>query len=433
MEDPYANLLLAAISVLIGGIFYLSLSEAALVAVSRVRLRRLLEEGDRRAEAVLNLIEAPTFLSAIIIATNVLVITISCLATLYVRHRPHQGSGEEVVRLLILAVILIAAEITPKNIGASYATPIARWVVGPIRSLTWLLKPIISAVMVAGKWTLRDPGVSELHHRLLITKDELRAAVDVGEEEEVLEPDEGAMFDTALAMAETSVRRIMVPRVDVVALRATAPFDECLEVVQDSGFSRIPVYDGTIDNIIGILYANDLLRCLRSEEGTGRVARDLMREAIFIPETLPIDRVFRQLRDRRVHIAVVVGEQGGTEGIVTLEDILEELVGDIEDEHDIPTEEIQRLSENVALVAPKARIDEVNEKLHTLLPGDEHETIAGYIAGELGRIPDIGETICLGTIEVTVQGDQENPRLLVRLLTDPLDREEGESQRGSQG
>lgn len=424
--DAYSVLLVAGIGALIACVFVLSLSEAAFVSVSRVRLRRLVEEGDRRAAAVLRLTESPTSISAIIVAINLLVITISCLTTLYVIHNEHRGIGDEATRLLILATILVAAEITPKNIGASYPSGIARWLVGPTALLTWVLSPIVSIVTAAGNFILRGAGVRELHGGHFITKEDLRAAVDVGEEEEVLEADEGEMFDSALAMAETSVRRIMVPRVEVVALDRSATVDEALTAVQDSGFSRIPVYQGDIDRVVGVLYANDLLRALRAGESDGKTAGDLMREAIMIAETMRIDEVLRQMRDRQVHFAVIIGDRGGTEGIVTIEDILEELVGEIEDEHDVPGEEIRRLSANEALVDPKARIEQVNEELDAGIPGDDHETIAGYIAGELGRIPDPGETLRLDNLEVTVQGGRDDLRLHVRLLTDSSDREGGD-------
>jgi len=425
--DAYSSLLVAGIGALTLAIFFLSLSEAALVSASRVRLRRLADEGDRRAGAVLTLIESPTFISAIIVAINVLVITISCLTTLLVlRNGGAEGSGNA-VRLLVLLIILVAAEITPKNVGASYATPISRWVVGPANALTWFLSPIVTVVTAAGTLVLRGAGIRDAHGAHFITQDDLRAAVDVGEEEDVLERDEGEMFDTALAMAQTSIRRIMVPRVNVVALDASATVDEALTAVQDSGFSRIPVYEDDIDHVVGVLYANDLLRVLRAGDTEGRTARDLMREAIEIAETTPIDEVLQQMRERQVHFAVIIGDQGGTEGIVTIEDILEELVGEIEDEHDVPGEEIQQLSANVALIDPKARIEEANEALDASIPGDEHETIAGYIAGEIGRIPDVGETIHLGKLEVTVQGDRDNPRLHVRVRTEQSDREGGDA------
>jgi len=426
LGDPYSAALLTGVAVLLAASFFCSCSEAALVAVSRVRLTRLAEEGDRRAIAALALTASPTFISALIVSNNLINITISCLVTLLVLHANHDTAGDHAVRMIGLAVVLLFGEITPKNVGAAYPAKISCWVVGPVRALTWLLSPIVTAATAAGGALLRGAGVRESHGGHFITKDDLRAAVDMGEEEEVLEPDEGEMFDTALAMAETSVRRIMVPRVDVVALDASATLDEALASVQDSGFSRIPVYEGHIDRVVGVLYATELLRALRSGDGEGKTAQDLMREAILIAETTPVDEVLGQMRERQVHFAVIIGDQGGTEGIVTIEDILEELVGEIEDEHDVPGEEIQRLSANEALVDPKARIEEVNEALGVTVPGDQHETIAGYVAGQIGRIPDAGETIRLDDLEITVQGDREAPRLRVRRLTDPSDCEGGD-------
>ncbi len=424
--DPLSQSLGAAIALLVLGVAFLSLSEASLVAASHIRLRRLSEEGDRRAAAVIRLTGKPAFLSAIIVAINLLVITVSCLATVLVRHRLSEGARgvEEVVHVAVLGVILVFAEITPKNVGAAYATPVAGRVAGPIGALTTVMAPLVAVVTAVGNVLLRGAGVRDLHSTHFISEEELKAAVDVGEEQDVLEPGEGEMFDSALALAVTSAHQIMVPRVDVVALEAEATIDEALQVIQDSGFSRIPVYDQTIDNIMGVLYATDLLRCLREGACEGRRARELAREAVFIPESKPVDDVFRQMRDQKRHLAVVVGEQGGTEGIITIEDILEELVGDIQDEHDVPGEEIRLLGENEALIVPRVRLEEVNEALGLALPEEEYETFGGYVFGRIGRIPEVGETINLEEMEVRVQGEAEEPLLLVRVLRD--EREGGE-------
>ncbi|HJN15919.1 MAG TPA: hemolysin family protein [Armatimonadota bacterium] len=433
MEDALSTGLLIGIGVLILFVFFLSLSEASLVAVSRVRLRRRADEGDRAAANVLRLLESPEFISAIIVAINILVISISALATLYV-HRLEElevdiGIGEQAVHLLILCAILVFAEITPKNIGASYPTAISRFVVRPVRVLTFALSPLVTAATAAGNLVMRGTGAHDAHHGHFVTQDDLRAAVDMGEEEDVLEPSEGEMFDSALGLSATVARRIMVPRVDLVALERGASIDEALQAIQDSGFSRIPVYDDDIDSVVGVVHANDLLRSLRSGMGEKSVVGDFLKEPKLIPETKPVDELFREMRESKNHIAIVIDEQGGTEGIVTIEDILEELVGEIEDEHDTPGEEIRMTGENEAVVAPKARIEDVNDRLGTSIPGDEHETISGYVAGEIGRLPDVGETYRLDAIEVTVQGEQEEPELLVRVLID--DRKGGESSSGS--
>ena len=420
MDDPLSGIVLAGIGLLTLAIFLLSLSEAALVAVSRVRLRRRQDEGDRAAGLVLDAIETPDFISAIIVAINVFVITISGLATFWLHRREQEGAGlgEQAVHLIILGVILVFAEITPKNIGAAYPTAVSRWVVRPVMALSWLLGPVVAAARAAGNLALRGVGVELLNHGHFVTKEDLEAAVAMGEEEDVLDSGEGEMFDSALGLSATLARKIMVPRVDVVALDRTASMDEALEAIQDSGFSRIPVYDGDIDNVVGILYANDLLKCLRAGTCEGQTAGDFPREAMVIPDRKPVDELFREMREQKVHIALVIDEQGGTEGIVTIEDILEEIVGDIEDEHDTPGEEIRLVSENEALVSPKARIDDVNEAMATSIPTGDYETIGGFIAGETGRIPDHGETIRLDGIEVTVQGDAEEPLLRVCVLTD---------------
>ena len=359
MEDALSTGLLIGIGVLILFVFFLSLSEASLVAVSRVRLRRRADEGDRAAANVLRLLESPEFISAIIVAINILVISISALATLYV-HRLEElevdiGIGEQAVHLLILCAILVFAEITPKNIGASYPTAISRFVVRPVRVLTFALSPLVTAATAAGNLVMRGTGAHDAHHGHFVTQDDLRAAVDMGEEEDVLEPSEGEMFDSALGLSATVARRIMVPRVDLVALERGASIDEALQAIQDSGFSRIPVYDDDIDSVVGVVHANDLLRSLRSGMGEKSVVGDFLKEPKLIPETKPVDELFREMRESKNHIAIVIDEQGGTEGIVTIEDILEELVGEIEDEHDTPGEEIRMTGENEAPESDETR------------------------------------------------------------------------------
>ena len=229
------------------------------------------------------------------------------------------------------------------------------------------------------------------------------------------------MLDSVIDLGQQRVRDIMTPRVDIVALPEEVSVEELLEVAVESGFSRIPVYRDSIDQITGIVYVNDTLLSLGRGE-TGLKLSEVARTPILAPESKPLDEMLWELRQQKVHIAIVIDEFGGTEGLVTIEDILEELVGEIEDEHDLPEEEIQLSGEGEAVVQGKARIEDINEELGVEIPTDHHDTISGLLTGIAGRVPEEGEvfTISGATIIVVESNDQHVDRL--RIIA-PAERE----------
>jgi CBS domain containing-hemolysin-like protein len=227
--------------------------------------------------------------------------------------------------------------------------------------------------------------------------------VDAGEEGGVIEEEEKDMIYSIFQFRDTLAREVMIPRIDVFAIDVETPFEEAMTEIISAGHSRIPIYAETIDNIVGLLYAKDLLRVWR-EGAIGKTLRDLLRPAHFVPEAKALDELLAELQQQRIHMAVVVDEYGGTAGLVTLEDIVEEIVGEIRDEYDT-TEEApyQKISDDEYLFDGGINIDDVNELLDLKLPSDDADTLGGYIYGQLGRVPASGDQLTEGNVVMEVQ------------------------------
>jgi CBS domain containing-hemolysin-like protein len=227
----------------------------------------------------------------------------------------------------------------------------------------------------------------------------------VGEEEGVLEEEEREMIHGIFEMGDMRVREVMVPRTDLVAIEANEPVEKAVELVTKHGHTRIPVYEGNLDHIVGVLYAKDLLRAV--VRGEKKSLREIARKPYFTPESNKVQDVLRDLRKNRVHMAIVVDEYGGTAGAVTIEDILEEIVGPIQDEYDIGEEdEIQFISPNEVVLDGRVSVDDVNELLKLNIAADDYDTIGGYVLNQLGAAPKVGATLKLGEAELRVEAVQ---------------------------
>ncbi len=400
--------------------FVLSLSEASLLSSSPHDMQKAARAGDRRARLVLAITERGDYLHVFVVCNNGLVLIMSTLMTLIVRYYHTPGSSgaaaaESIAHIGMVVAILLFGELLPKTYGSLRPGPSARAISGFMATLVRVLAPMVRLMTAISNWVLRTPrGGGDLHHRHFVTADEIRAAADLGEEEGTVEPDEGEMLDSVMELGERRVRDIMAPRVDIVALPEDATVEELLEVAVASGFSRIPVYSGSIDHITGIVYVNDTLLSLGRGE-TGMTLGEVSRTPILAPESKPLDEMLWELRQQKVHIAVVIDEFGGTEGLVTIEDILEELVGEIEDEHDLPEAEIELIGDGEAIVQGKARIEDLSEQLGLSISTANHDTISGLLTGMAGRVPQEGEvfTVDGATVVVVESNDQHIDRLRV--------------------
>ena len=382
---------------------FASTAETALTSISRIQLKNLVEKGDKRAIKIDNLLAQPNvFLSTILVVNSVAVIVASSMATVLAL-RFSESYGELISSVLISLVVLIFCEIAPKTAAVQNPLRFARVLVSPVRGAAWLLRPIVWSLSVITNGLVRLFGGEMKHHGPFVTEEELRLLVTVGEKEGVLEEDEKVMINSIFEFADTTVREVMVPRIDMVTLESDATVDEAVDLALQGGFSRIPVYEDNIDNIVGILYTKDMLRQLREDHNTLSI-RDLVRPAYFVPETKKLDDLLREIRQRRVHMVIVVDEYSSVAGLVTIEDLVEEIVGDIKDEYDREENLFEQVNEYEYIFDPKISIDEFNELMDAKLEAEDYDTLAGFLYAQLDKIPIVGDTTIFENMTFTVLG-----------------------------
>ncbi len=378
-----------------------SAAETALTSVSRIKLKSLVEEGDKKALEIERLIAKPNvFLSTILVVNSVAVIVASSMTTvLALRFIPDYG--EVIGTILISLVVLIFCEITPKTAAVQNPLRWARVLVKPVRGVAWLLHPLVVALSAITNTLVRLFGGQMKHLGPFVTEEELRLLVNVSEEEGVLEEEETEMIHSIFEFADTTVREVMIPRIDMVTLECNATVDEAVDLALQGGFSRIPVYEETIDNIIGVLFTKDMLKQLREGHNSYPI-RELVRPAYFVPETKKLDDMLREIRQKRTHMAIVVDEYGSVAGLVTIEDLVEEIVGDIQDEYDREENLYEQVTQYEYVFDAKINIDEFNELMDTDLESEDYDTLGGFLLAQLDKIPVAGDTITYKDLAFTV-------------------------------
>ncbi len=288
-----------------------------------------------------------------------------------------------------------------------------------IQILSFIFYPFISlSVRLIREQTSLQDYVS------VVTEDELKLMVEAGQQEGVLEQEEGQMIFSIFQLGDTLTREIMVPRIEMLAIDIHTPLNEALDALVESGYSRVPVYDGRVDNVIGILYAKDLLSVLRDGNGGSEDIRILLREPYFVPEAKKADELLAEMQHRRVHMAIVVDEYGGVAGVVTLEDIVEEIFGEIQDEYDVEDMPYQLLDDGSYLFRGRIDLDDFNQIMDTNLPSEEADTLSGFIYSRLGHVPVTGENVKVANINLSVE-QVSNRR--IRLVRASLSTRDGDS------
>jgi putative hemolysin len=394
-------------------------AETSLTSISRVRLRQLVEQKVQRAIVIERLHQDPNaYLSTILIVNTVAIIVASSAATLLALHLYHERVAEWLVSLVLSLVVLIACEITPKTLALQRAERVALRLAPLVAGATFVMRPVVYVLTAVTRLILRILGGGKAPVRgPFVTEEELKLLVTVGEEEGVIEEEEREMIHGIFEMGDMSVRELMVPRTDLVAIEVNEPVEKAVDLVTKHGHTRIPVYEGNLDHIVGVLYAKDLLRAV--VRGEHKSLREIARKPFFTPESNKVQDVLRDLRKNRVHMAIVVDEYGGTAGAVTIEDILEEIVGPIQDEYDVGEEdEIQFISPNEVVLDGRVSVDDVNELLKLNLAGEDYDTIGGYVLNQLGAAPKVGATLRLGNAELRVEAVQGTRIKKVRIRSD---------------
>ena len=390
---------------------FFSAAEMAFIAANRVRLRHLAESGNRTAIRYLESFRQPErTLATAMMGVTIAHITASSVAT-WALLPVLGGAAALFVTLALTPLMLVFGEVIPKAVAREWATVIIRTLFPIIEMSNRVLAPFTWAANASVGRLLALVGRRRTTTRQFVSREELKLLLQMEPEEADVTELEARMIDKIFDLGETTVREVMVPLVDVAALPQTATPDEALQLIQERGFSRIPVFTDLIFNVVGVVTAMDLFR-----RGVG--APDLasiMRPVTYVPETKRIDDLLREMQKGRVQLAAVVDEYGGAVGIVTLEDIVEEIVGEIEDEHDRAESMIDRLPDGSFRVAGRVSIHELNASLDWELPTGDYETVAGLTLATLHRIPRVGEEFPVGAHTFTVLEADERRILTVRI------------------
>jgi len=409
---------------------YLAMSETAITRTSKVKALTLVEEGRRGSNTLLRLVQRiervlPVVLFALELCTLVAATLVGVIAA-------HAFGGLGVLLAIVfeVVVIFIFAELAPKTWAVQHpdrsalgTAPVIRLLMA-FKPLVWVTRALIwiTNVILPGKGSKGGPYTSD---------EMLRAMADEAAEEEVIEHEERTLIHSIIDFGDTVVREVMVPRTDMVAVESYARISDVIDIVLASGFSRIPVYSQGIDDIVGTVFLKDLMREERDGHGEREVST-VMREARFTPESKRVSELMREMQAGKFHMAIVVDEFGGTAGLVTLEDLIEELVGEIIDEYDVEEVPPEKFDDGTLVVNARMPVDEVNELLadSDLPEGEDWDTVGGLLYSVLGHVPSEGETAEVGRHRLVAERVQGRRIVRVRILTLPSPNG-GESRRGS--
>jgi putative hemolysin len=365
-------------------------AETALVSLSRIDLQGMREKGDRKGAIIRNLkAHTSRLLATILIGQNLFVSAASALATAIATAWVGETYGVPAAIIFSTVVLFIFAEMIPKAVGAASPVPISRAVALPMAWITKLLSPLVEVCVKLSTGMLRLFGIPE--KRPTLTEEEMKSVINLGADEGVIHGEERRLLHKVLEFGDKTVRDIMVPRTKVIALPETARFDDVRLVLHEHKLSRLPVYRGSLDNVVGILHAKDLFDL--SDEAEKHFSLDRYLDPPFlVPEFKRAEDLFREMRRRRTHMAIVVDEHGGTAGIAAIEDAIEELLGPIQDEYDEEeTSGFVAAGDRTYVLDGSFRLDDIEEQFGLSLPRDEAETIAGHLMLRFGRIPRRGE------------------------------------------
>lgn len=389
--EPYsivAGLVIVLAIILIG---LVTGAEVALASVNRGRIRELKDAGASQAILVDSLLtESPRFLVALMLAkTAGFLVAGGAFISL-------PGIRTAAPALLLGAIVLCwlgfsLAQILGRALAIRNVEQTALVAAPFVQIISLLFQPLSAFLRKIGAWVRGDiETVSE--ESIFLSEDGLRFLIDLGEGEGVIQEDERQMIASIFEMGDTVVREVMVPRIDIISIGADAELHEVLDTIIQAGHSRIPVYEESIDRIMGFLYAKDLLKCYRDHQAQVSI-RELLRPVYFVPESKKVNELFQEIQKKRVHIAIVVDEYGGTAGLVTIEDLLEEIVGDIQDEYDHESPEVQELARDTFIFNARVNLDEAADLLAIPLPEEAADTLGGFIFSQLGHVPETGEAL----------------------------------------
>lgn len=404
--DPSDAIQLAATVVMIMLSAFFSSAETAMTTINKIRIFSLSEQGNTKAILLLKIIEDPgKLLSTILIGNNIVNITASSLVTTFTI-RKFGSTAVGIATGVLTLVILICGEITPKTMATIHAEKIALTYAHPVYGLMFLLTPVIFLVNKLALGILTLLRVDPNKKAPSMTEHELRTIVDVSHEEGVIKQEEKQMIYNVFDFGDAQAKDVMIPRIDMTFLNITSTYEELMAIHQEYNYTRYPVYEETTDSVIGTINVKDLL--FYKTNGDFSI-HNFLREPYFTYEHKNTASLFIEMREKSINFAIVLDEYGATAGLITMEDLLEEIVGEIRDEYDEEEEEILTtvVDGRECIALGSAKLDDINEKLHLSLISDEYDSIGGYIIEQLDRIPELNEEIQL----------EDQTRLVVDQLT----------------
>lgn len=401
---------LVSILLLIVAVGLLGASEVSITRVNRVRAYRFAEEKRRGSASLLRIAENPApYLNVVLLLTLLATIGGTTIAT-SLAVRVFKGAGELVATVLMTVLLFVFADVTPKTFAIQQTDRVALFLAPLLVGLGRLVAPLANGLVRLANAIMPGKGLPQ---GPFITEHELRQLADVASDEEQIEEEEKELIHSIFEFGDTIVREVMVPRPDIVAIESDKALRDVQDLVLRHGFSRIPVFSEDLDNVIGLIYAKDVLKALHLGK-SNMPLRDVVREAHFVPEQKKVADLLREMQREKFHIAVVTDEYGSVSGLVTLEDLLEELVGEISDEYDREEPEVVEVAAGVFRVDGKVSIDEVNELLDVELPDEEWDTVGGLMLGLLGSIPAEGEEV--GFQNLTFRAERIQGRRIAKVL-----------------
>ncbi len=427
---------IAGVACLIGLIGFFSASEVGVLSCRKSRLRELSEEGNRAAKVVLTFKDDPErFLATVHVGVIFSLILASGLSGMlgFAYLEPALRSlgipwvlntsgwlTLGIVAAIVGFLVVVLGELVPKSLALRSSVEVALWVAGPMRVFTVAFRVPAFILTASSNAVLRPFKDKTTFTEARISEEEFKLMLEEGARQGVIDKTEHELIESIFEFTDTAAKEVMIPRPDVVAIDLDLPRERIFKVVLEDGYSRMPVFRGTIDNIVGIVYTKDLLGVM--EYGNLIILQDVLRPAYFVPETKKISQIMHELQARRIHMAIVIDEFGGTEGIITMEDILEEIVGEIHDEYDEVLKDIEQAADGSFLVNGRTSIRDFNERFQAELPETaDYETVGGFLAKVMGRIPEQNEEITSHRFSFAIvkKSQRRVRQVRVRKIVDP--------------
>ena len=410
-----------AIIFLIGLSGFFSSSEIAMFSLARHRIEALYEDGVPRASLIKHLKEDPhRLLVTILVGNNLVNIAMSSIATGLLGYYLSRGQAVLAATFGITALVLLFGEIAPKSYAVENTESWALRIARPLALSERVLYPLVVFFDVISRSVIRVTGGQAAIETSYVTRDEIQNLIETGEREGVIDEEERELLQRIFEFNHTIAKEVMTPRLDMTAIPVDAAVDEAITACIESGHARMPVYEGSLDNVIGVVHIRDLVRDLNYGETEDVDLEDLIQPVLHVPESKNVDELLQEMRANRMHMVIVIDEFGTTEGLVTMEDMTEEIVGEIlEGEEELP---IEFIDDETALVRGEVNIDEVNEELGIDLPeGEEFETIAGFVFNRAGRLVEEGEEIQFDGVVLRVE-QVDNTRITQVRISLPEDQ-----------